>query len=85
VGTTHKRGTLSRFSDKRPIGHTHGLRNLLSRGAQVPVNFLLETVTRDGFTHRPWPRTSRFWGAPRNDLFYDDSMSTENLQNCSEA
>jgi len=39
-------------------------------------------VIRDGFTHRPnrpWPR------APRNDIFYDDSMLTENLQNCAEA
>jgi len=36
-------------------------------------------IDRDGFTHRPWPR------APRNDLFYDDSMLTKNLQNCAEA
>jgi len=39
-------------------------------------------ISRDGFTHRsnrPWPR------APRNDLFYDDSMLTKNLQNCAEA
>ena len=37
---------------------------------------------RDGFTHRP----NRSWpGAPRNDLFYDDSMLTKILQNCAEA
>ena len=34
---------------------------------------------RDGFTHRPWSR------APRNDLFYDDSVLTKNLENCAEA
>ena len=28
---------------------------------------------------------SRAFGAPRNDLFYDDSMLTKNLQNSSEA
>jgi len=40
-------------------------------------------VNRDGFTHRPWPRSPHFWGS-RATLSYDDSMLTKNLQNCAE-
>ena len=40
-------------------------------------------VTRDGFTHRPWPRVPRIWG-PRA-ILYDNSVLTKNLRNCAEA
>jgi len=67
----------------------HAVLQITSAQQHAPIHFILPHLklnrtggsTRDGFTHRPWPRTPRFWG-PRAIPPYDDSLLTKNLWNC---
>ena len=60
------------------------------RGASLSSGFITSRVQSTGFQSGTALRIGHglgpaLLGAPRNDLFYDNSMLTKNLQNCAEA